>query len=300
MNSPMTKPTMKQTLEIYRQEMEAFFQSCLQDEHIPSTLVQAMRYSLLAGGKRIRPVLCLVWGEFFGQPRLDLVPFAAGLEFIHTYSLVHDDLPAMDNDDLRRGQPSNHVQHGEALAILAGDGLLTEAFTLMLSAPLPSDLVRQATLDISHAAGPRGMVGGQVVDMGFSGGKEVTLDELQTMHALKTGAMIRSACRAGAILGMAGSENLDHVTRYGECIGLAFQVADDILDLVGEAEKLGKPVGSDLAQGKATYPALIGLEESRRLGQAMVREALSALESWQGPQIDFLRDLAVYIMDRVE
>ena len=296
----MTKPTMKQTLDIYRREMEVFFQSCLQDEHIPPSLVQAMRYSLLAGGKRIRPVLCLVWGEFFGHPRSDLVPFAAGLEFIHTYSLVHDDLPAMDNDDLRRGQPSNHVQHGEALAILAGDGLLTEAFTLMLSAPLPANLVRQATLDISHAAGPRGMVGGQVVDMGFSGGKEVTLDELQTMHALKTGAMIRSACRAGAILGMAGSEDLDHVTRYGECIGLAFQVADDILDLVGEAEKLGKPVGSDLAQGKATYPALIGLEESHRLGQAMVREALAAVAPWQGPQIDFLRDLAVYIMDRVE
>ncbi|MDZ7762577.1 MAG: farnesyl diphosphate synthase [Desulfovermiculus sp.] len=296
----MTKPTMKQTLDLYRREMDAFFQSCLQEERIPASLRRAMRYSLLAGGKRIRPVLCLVWGEFFGQDRSNLVPFAAGLEFIHTYSLVHDDLPAMDNDDLRRGQPSNHVQHGEALAILAGDGLLTEAFTLMLSAPLSSDVVRHAALDISHAAGPRGMVGGQVVDMGFSGGKEVTLDELQTMHALKTGAMICSSCRAGGILGKAGSEDLDQVTRYGECIGLAFQVADDILDLVGEAEKLGKPVGSDLAQGKATYPVLIGLEESRRLGQAMVREALAAVEPYQGPQIDFLRQLAVYIMDRVE
>ena len=300
MQTPMTKSTMKQTLETYRLEMEAFFQSCLQEEGIPPALGQAMRYSLLAGGKRIRPVLCVVWGEYFGQSRSDLVPFAAGLELIHTYSLVHDDLPAMDDDDLRRGQPSNHVQHGEAVAILAGDGLLTEAFTLMLSASLPPDVVRQAALDISHAAGPRGMVGGQAVDMGFSGGKEVTLDELQTMHALKTGAMIRSSCRAGAILGMAGSEDLDRVTSYGECIGLAFQVADDILDVVGEAEKLGKPVGSDLVQGKATYPALIGLEESRRLGQAMVREALAAVESYRGPQIDFLRELAVYIMDRVE
>jgi geranylgeranyl diphosphate synthase type II len=136
--------------------------------------------------------------------------------------------------------------------------------------------------------------------MGFSGGKDVTLDELQTMHALKTGAMIRSSCRAGAILGQAAAKDLEKVTRYGECIGLAFQVADDILDVVGEAEKLGKPVGSDLAQGKATYPALIGLEKSRSLGQAMVREAVAVVESFQGPQIDFLRDLAVYIMDRVE
>lgn len=296
----MTTSTLKQTLDFYRREMDSFFASCLQDEYIPPPLAQAMRYSLLAGGKRIRPVLCLVWGEFFGQSTPDMVPFAAGLELIHTYSLVHDDLPAMDNDDLRRGQPSNHVQHGEAVAILAGDGLLTEAFTLMLSAPLSADVIRRATLDISHAAGPRGMVGGQVVDMGLSGGKEVELDDLQTMHAMKTGAMIRSACRAGAMLGKASNLDLDKVTRYGECVGLAFQVADDILDLVGEAEKLGKPVGSDLAQGKATYPALIGLEESRRLGQAMVREALAAVESYQGHQIDFLRELAEYIMNRVE
>ncbi|WP_027369573.1 polyprenyl synthetase family protein [Desulfovermiculus halophilus] len=291
---------MKQTLDLYRREMEDFFTSCLQDESIPPSLAQAMRYSLMAGGKRIRPVLCLVWAEYFGRSRAETVPFAAGLELIHTYSLVHDDLPAMDDDAVRRGQPSNHVQHGEALAILAGDGLLTEAFALMLSAPLPSDQVRRAALDISHAAGPRGMVGGQVVDMGLSGGKEAELDELQTMHAMKTGAMIRSSCRAGAILGQAEDRDLDRVTRYGECIGLAFQVADDILDVVGEAEKIGKPVGSDLAMGKATYPALIGLEESRRLGQAMVQEALRAVQPFQGPQIDFLRDLAGYIMDRVE
>jgi geranylgeranyl diphosphate synthase type II len=296
----MTKPTMKQTLNIYRNQMDAFFASCLHEESIPPSLAQAMRYSLLAGGKRIRPVLCLVWGEFFGRTLDELVSFAAGLEFIHTYSLVHDDLPAMDDDDLRRGQPASHVQHGEALAILAGDALLTEAFTLMLSASLPADVVCRAALDVSEAAGPRGMVGGQVWDMGFSGGKDVTLDELQTMHALKTGAMIRSSCRAGAVLGQATAQDLEKVTRYGECIGLAFQVADDILDLVGEAEKLGKPVGSDLVQGKATYPALIGLEKSRSLGQAMVREALAALEAFHGPQIDFMRDLAVYIMDRVE
>ncbi len=296
----MTPPTMKQTLDLYRREMEAFFANCLLEESIPSSLARAMRYSLMAGGKRVRPILCLVWAEHFGRPRTDLVPFAASLELIHTYSLIHDDLPAMDDDDLRRGQPSSHIQHGEAMAILAGDGLLTEAFSLMLSVPLPAELVCRAAQDIAQAAGPRGMVGGQVVDMGFSGGKEVELEELKTMHAMKTGAMIRSSCRAGAILGMASPRDLDGVTRYGECIGLAFQVADDILDLVGEADKLGKPVGSDLAQGKATYPALLGLEESRRLGQNMVQEALAAVECYQGPHIDFLRDLAVYIMDRVE
>lgn len=296
----MTTPEMKKTLDLYRREMDDFFAHSLQEESIPPQLSQAMRYSLMAGGKRIRPILCLTWAEYFGRPWRETVPFAAGLELIHTYSLVHDDLPAMDDDDTRRGQPSSHVRHGEALAILAGDGLLTEAFTLMLAAPLPAEVVRRAALEVSRAAGPRGMVGGQVVDMGFSGGKEVTLDELQTMHALKTGAMIRSSCRAGAILGTADDDSLERVTRYGECIGLAFQVADDILDVVGEAEKLGKPVGSDLAMGKATYPALIGLEKSRSLGQAMVRKALSAIDSLSGPQIDFLRDLAVYIMDRVE
>ena len=291
---------MKQRLEHYRTPIEEVLQTCLLSAHAPEALQQAMDYSLQAGGKRIRPILCLLWSELLGTRQEQVLEFCASLELIHTYSLIHDDLPAMDNDDLRRGKPASHVRFGEALAILAGDGLLTQAFTMMLNADLPAGAVRAAAREISRAVGPGGMVGGQVLDMALTGSPHKDLDELRQMHALKTGTFIQSACVAGALLSEAPEPDLERAGIYGRSLGLAFQVADDILDVAGDQDLLGKPVGSDAARDKLTYPALLGLEQSRRLGQDMVVQAQKALDGYRGEQAAFLRDLAQYIMDRVE
>jgi geranylgeranyl diphosphate synthase type II len=292
--------TVKQDLEIYRQDVEGFLQSCLRDESIPSALAGAMHYSLLAGGKRVRPVLCLVWAELFGLERQRVLPFASSLELIHTYSLVHDDLPAMDDDDYRRGMPSSHVRHGEAMAILSGDGLLTEAFAIMLASELPPDRIVRAAAEVTRAAGPRGMVGGQAIDMALTGGGVRDLESLKGMHAMKTGALITAACASGAILAGADDPGLDRARRFGGCVGLAFQVADDILDVVGDRDTMGKPVGSDAKQDKLTYPSLLGLEESRRWGRNLIAEAREALEPYSGPEAGFLSGLAQYVIDRAE
>ncbi|MCF8039925.1 MAG: polyprenyl synthetase family protein [Desulfohalobiaceae bacterium] len=290
----------KQRLDDYRAPIEKVLQNCLQEEGVPEELLESMNYSLQAGGKRIRPVLCLVWAELLGQKKENVLHFCSSLELIHTYSLIHDDLPAMDNDDLRRGKASNHIRFGEALAILAGDGLLTRAFSMMLQSNLAPEAVLQAAGQISRAAGPAGMVGGQVLDMTLSGNKKMELEKLKEMHSRKTGAMIKSSCLAGAILARGGQEDQLRAEEYGAALGLAFQVADDILDITGDEARLGKPVGSDQARDKLTYPALLGLDESRRLGLEMVARAKQAIETYSGIQADFLRDLAGYIMDRVE
>ena len=290
----------KQRLDDYRAPIEEVLQNCLQEEGVPEELLESMNYSLQAGGKRIRPVLCLVWAELLGQKKENVLHFCSSLELIHTYSLIHDDLPAMDNDDLRRGKASNHIRFGEALAILAGDGLLTRAFSMMLQSDLAPEAVLQAAGQISRAAGPAGMVGGQVLDMTLSGNKKMELEKLKEMHSRKTGAMIKSSCLAGAILARGGQDDLLRAEEYGAALGLAFQVADDILDITGDEARLGKPVGSDQARDKLTYPALLGLDESRRLGLEMVARAKRAIEPYSGIQADFLRDLAGYIMDRVE
>jgi geranylgeranyl diphosphate synthase type II len=260
-----------------------------------------MEYSLLAGGKRLRPVLCLKWANLCGLDMEKSMPFAASLELIHTYSLIHDDLPAMDNDDLRRGKPSNHRQFDEATAILAGDGLLTEAFSLMAQAagPIPAERVVCAMKAVAAAAGAGGMVGGQALDMEYTGKTGISLDQLQTMHAMKTGALIRVACLSGAML--AGSEFsvLEKASTYGAAIGVAFQIADDILDVVGNEQEIGKPVGSDEQAGKNTYPSLVGLAESRRLARLYVDRAVECLEGYSTLDADFLRRLALYIVERV-
>ncbi|MFP4391796.1 MAG: polyprenyl synthetase family protein [Desulfohalobiaceae bacterium] len=291
---------MKTMFEDYRQKVEAFLADCLQDPDQPEQLTKAMHYSLQAGGKRIRPVLCLAWAEHFGLDPNRIISFASALELIHTYSLVHDDLPAMDNDDLRRGQPSSHIRFGEALAILAGDGLLTRAFELMLSPDLDSDLLLAAARNVAQAAGPAGMVGGQVLDMQLTGQGQASVQSLKEMHSLKTGAMLSCSCCCGAILAGAKQKDLQKVEAFGQAVGLAFQVADDILDITGDSQKMGKPVGSDQAQGKLTYPGLMGLDESMRLGQDLVQQAKEAISDYQGPQADFLRQLAHYIMHRVQ
>ena len=266
----------------------------------PEQLLAAMRYSLFAGGKRIRPVLMLAACEAVGGAATLALPAACAVEMIHTYSLIHDDLPAMDDDDFRRGRPTNHRVYGEATAILAGDALLTEAF-VQLTRPgvfpgVEADRVLQVVQIIAQGAGSRGMVGGQVVDMA-SEGKVIDLETLESIHNRKTGALILAALQVGALLGGGGEAALAAVTRYGKASGLAFQVADDILDIVGDQALLGKDVGSDQARGKATYPGLLGLEGARKRARELMGEALAALEplgSAGGP----LREIARYIVDR--
>lgn len=267
------------------------------------SLKDSMRYSLLNGGKRLRPVLVLaaaetVWGAGENKYRLEeILPAAAALELIHTYSLIHDDLPAMDDDDFRRGKPSNHVQYGEAQAILAGDALLTYAFQL-LAQPLPIEPQQQIRLigEIAQAAGVNGMVGGQVADLEGEG-KNLTLAQIETIHWLKTGALITAAVRAGAILGGATKEQFAALTRYGQAIGLAFQIKDDILDVEGETQVLGKPAGSDLKQQKSTYPAILGLDGAKAHLRQKIREAQAELNMFED-KADFLFQMALYVENR--
>jgi geranylgeranyl diphosphate synthase type II len=232
-----------------------------------------------------------------------VMPFAASLECIHTYSLIHDDLPAMDDDDLRRGKPSNHKQFDEATAILAGDGLLTEAFGLMSETfslqNLPADRVLRAVSVLAKAAGSAGMVGGQTVDMDFTGRQNVLLDELREMHAMKTGALITAACECGAILSGTAEDNINNAREFGKAIGVAFQIVDDVLDVISDTETLGKPAGSDEEMGKTTYPSLIGLEKSKILASKYIDGAVGRLSDQSGTEHDFLVELARYIVDRV-
>ncbi|THB68355.1 MAG: polyprenyl synthetase family protein [Desulfovibrio sp.] len=282
------------------QEVEAFLGQALKGRHIPCELLTAMEYSLMAGGKRLRPVLCLTTSALFGLDQHDVMPFASALEFIHTYSLIHDDLPAMDDDDLRRGKPSNHKKFGEARAILAGDGLLTEAFTLMASVAgtIPAERIAPAIGEVAVAAGAAGMVGGQDLDMAYTGRDNVSLEDLRYMHSLKTGALITVSCVSGALLAGASPEEVERIRAYGKAIGAAFQIVDDILDEIGDEATLGKPVGSDQEQGKVTYPSLLGLDTSRELASKEVDTALEQLAPFSGPHADFLRGLAQYIIHR--
>jgi geranylgeranyl diphosphate synthase, type II len=289
--------TLEAWLASRRARVEAALDAALQDRaEVPAALTAAMRYSLLAGGKRLRPLLVLgaaeACGARLGQaPEVTqalALPAACAIELIHTYSLIHDDLPSMDNDTMRRGRPTSHVVHGEAMAILAGDALLTEAFSLLVpaeSSPAPAERLATRTLRvvkvIADAAGPGGMVGGQVLDLQAIAPAAAPLDAagLRAMHTRKTGALIRGSVLAGAIMAGADDETLVSIGEYGDSIGLAFQIVDDILDVEGASEALGKTAGKDAAAGKPTYPAIYGLEESRRLAAACLDRALEALRT---------------------
>jgi geranylgeranyl diphosphate synthase, type II len=267
----------------------------------PPSVHEAMRYSLFAGGKRVRPILAIASAEALGANTADLLPVAGTIELIHTYSLIHDDLPAMDDDDLRRGRPTCHKAYGEAVAILAGDGLLNMAFEA-LSDPrrlksIPANRLIAIIKEISTASGVFGMVGGQVVDI-ESEGKDIDFPTLEYIHTHKTGALIRASVRTGALYAKAGKREFTALTRYGELVGLAFQVADDILDIIGKQEEIGKDVGSDLKKGKKTFPSFYGLEESRRRAVEVVDHALFALKDFDR-KADSLRELAKYIINRV-
>ncbi len=267
----------------------------------PPSVHEAMRYSLFAGGKRVRPILAIAAAEALGAKTTDLLPLAGALELIHTYSLIHDDLPAMDDDDLRRGRPTCHKVYGEAIAILAGDGLLTMAFEV-LSDPrrtkaVPANRLISIIKEISTASGVYGMVGGQVVDMEVEG-KDIDFPTLEYIHTHKTGALIRASVRIGSIYAKANKRRFTALTRYGELVGLAFQIADDILDITGKQEEIGKDVGSDLKKGKKTFPSFYGLEESRRRAVEVADKAILSLRDFDR-KADPLRELAKYIINRV-
>ncbi len=263
-------------------------------------VVAAMHYSLFAGGKRLRPILCLAGAEAVGGDPGEALPVACALEMIHTYSLIHDDLPAMDDDDLRRGQPTCHRKFDEATAILAGDGLLTAAFQILAGAREHYQGREEALLEviqlIAGAAGYQGMVGGQMLDL-MAEGRKITLKELETVHRLKTGALITASVKAGALVGGGNRAEVAALTGYGEKFGLAFQVTDDLLDVEGEAAEMGKATGMDAARQKATYPGLLGVEKAREWARVLVEEAVAALEPL-GAKAGPLRELARYLLSR--
>ena len=264
----------------------------------PEQLHKAMRYSVFAGGKRLRPVLVIAGAEAVGGRMDDVMPTACAMELIHTYSLVHDDLPAMDNDDFRRGSPTNHKVFGEAMAILAGDALLTLAFRLVAEnfRARPGAPQADVLADIADAAGCTGMVGGQVVDL-ESEGVQVTADTVDYIHAHKTGALIRTSLRVGAAIAGATASQMRALTTAGANLGLAFQIVDDVLDVVASSEELGKTAGKDLIQHKATYPALHGVEASRARARQLIAEADAALASL-GPAAEPIRALGRFIVER--
>jgi len=280
--------------------INAALESILKTSGHPDRLLEAMIYSLMAGGKRFRPVLCIAAAEAVGGDLKDVMPAACALEMVHAYSLIHDDLPAMDDDDLRRGQPTCHKAFDEATAILAGDALLTLAFQTLSAIADGNDQQAVKWLRviqlISHAAGYCGMIQGQMQDIG-SEGSRLTLNELKSMHRLKTGALIEVSARCGAELVDADSDKIQLLGSYARHIGLAFQVTDDILNVEGDPDIMGKAVGTDNLRQKSTYPSLLGLEESRTFATELIDNALQALVSFD-QKADSLRAIAKYIIDR--
>ncbi|WP_092924448.1 polyprenyl synthetase family protein [Romboutsia hominis] len=269
------------------------------EEGYQKTIMEAMNYSLSAGGKRLRPILTLEACKSVGGYYKDAIPFAMAIEMIHTYSLIHDDLPALDNDDLRRGRKTNHIVFGEDMAILAGDALLNYAFEVMLLGSMNKENPNKylnAMYEIASAAGINGMIGGQVVDV-QSENKKIPKEKLDYIHNNKTAAIMIGCMRAGAIIGNANDNELENITKYSKNIGLAFQIVDDILDIVGDESKLGKKVGSDIDNNKSTYPSLIGLEESKEEANRLIKEAKEALTQISN-DTEFLSSLADYIVDR--
>ena len=285
-------------LELHRERIEDWLKDCFREREPRGDLYDAMYYSLLAGGKRIRPVLLLECCRLCGGDVTAALPFAGAIEMIHTYSLIHDDLPCMDDDDLRRGRPTNHKVYGEATAVLAGDALLTAAFEFMLepAAAVPPERALEAAGILARAAGGRGMVGGQVLDMSGEG-HSLSLNEVEELQRLKTGALISAAAEMGCVLAGGSEEQRQSAVRYAQCLGLAFQIQDDILDVVGDEATLGKPVGSDARREKSTFVTLKGVEACRELVDKLTAEAEEALSCF-GTEGEGLRQMAVSLAGR--
>lgn len=262
------------------------------------SLKEAMLYSLMAGGKRLRPTLALATAELFEKEPREVVAFACAIEMIHTYSLIHDDLPAMDNDDFRRGKPTSHKMFGEAMAILAGDALLNLAYETMIKDALAGNSINKlkAMEIIAQYAGSLGMIGGQVIDLNCEG-RRADSDELKTMHKLKTGALIKAPVEAAAIISCADEKQFAALSNYAANLGLAFQIKDDILDIEGSMEEMGKKPGSDALSGKSTYVSLYGLEKAKQMLKDVTNEGIAFLEQF-GNRADFLRELASALVTR--
>ncbi len=272
-------------------------------KHIPpcrdgqDEVAEAMRYSLINGGKRLRPILCIEFAKACGSTALDALDFACAVEFVHTYSLIHDDLPCMDDDDFRRGKPSCHKKFGEATALLAGDALLTHAFEIIASSTLSAEKKANAVLLLSQKAGVDGMIGGQIIDLKYES-ENPDLKQLLSVHRLKTGALIAAACLLGCIAAGADDMKLKAAYNFAYKLGIAFQIKDDILDVVGDSAVLGKPVGSDAENEKTTYVSLIGLEKSQSDVEELTAQAVFELKAFENA--DFLEALAAYLTQRVK
>ena len=300
----MVKPVnfdLKAYLLEKRTQVDSALDECFpKAEGLTADLIEAMRYSLFAGGKRLRPILCMAGAEAVGGEGQHVLPVACALELIHTYSLIHDDLPLMDDDDFRRGKPTNHKVFGDVIALLAGDGLLTEAFSFMTSPAATGAIAPGRLLEvirmISGAAGYGGMVGGQVVDMQWEG-KKADLETVKFLHAHKTGALIEASVVSGAMVTGAPESLVRSVLSYGKKIGLAFQISDDILDVEGDSETMGKMAGADEEKGKITYPSVLGLDESKKIQSTLVQEAVQDLNAF-GEKAEPLRQIAYYIIER--
>lgn len=290
----------KQALKHRANQVELLLKEYMpKEEGYQKTIMEAMNYSLNAGGKRLRPILTMEACNIVGGNVEDAIPFAMAIEMIHTYSLIHDDLPALDNDDLRRGKDTNHIVFGEDMAILAGDALLNYAFEVMLSNSIDKENPNKylkAINEIAKTSGIYGMIGGQVVDI-QSENKKISKEKLDYIHNNKTAAIIVGCMRAGAIIGNATESQLESITKYAKNIGLSFQIVDDILDIIGDESKLGKKVGSDLDNHKSTYPSLIGLDESKTIAYELIQEAKNSI-NMIGNDAYFLNGLADYIIDR--
>ena len=280
-------------MDIYIHNIESYLGECFVEDHPQKKLYESMRYSLLAGGKRLRPVMTQAFCELCGGQAKDALPFGAAVEMIHTYSLIHDDLPSMDNDDYRRGKLTNHKVYGEALAILAGDGLLTHAFARLAMADLPAERILKAVRLLSACAGEEGMVGGQVLDMAAEE-RQCTAEEVYAIQSRKTGALISAACQLGVIAAGGTEEQLQAAKTYAESLGLAFQIQDDILDVIGDAALLGKATGMD--GNKNTFVRIYGVETCKKMVREETDKAISALSVFSNGE--FLKNLAKELVDR--
>jgi geranylgeranyl diphosphate synthase, type II len=304
LSSPVAHQSEAQSFDLrhYLSQRREKVESALNDSITviyPEKIYEAMRYSLLAGGKRLRPILCLATCELVGGTIEMAMPTACALEMIHTMSLIHDDLPAMDNDDYRRGKLTNHKVFGDDIAILAGDGLLAYAFEYLAvhTKGVPAERLLKVVARLGHAVAATGLVGGQVVDLDSEGESDITVEKLNFIHTHKTGALLEASVVSGAELASANSNTLQQLTRYANNIGLAFQIIDDVLDITATYEELGKTAGKDLQAQKATYPSLWGIDESRRQAQRLVQEAQAILADF-GDKALPLMAIADYITER--
>jgi geranylgeranyl diphosphate synthase type II len=287
---------LKKNYKLIDSFLKSYISSTRRNNSCPKNLHRSMGYSLMAGGKRLRPIFAIAGHEAVGGRAGKIIPIAASLELIHTYSLIHDDLPAMDDDDLRRNKPTNHKVFGEATAILAGDALLTDAFSIVSNANAKPDALLDIIRELTYACGPHGMVGGQTADILLEG-KKAKKSELFYIHTHKTGALIRASVRIGAILGGASRKELNALSEYGENVGLAFQIVDDILDITGTDEELGKSAGADILRGKNTYPSVFGMETSKEEAKILIEKSLDAIRDFNS-KADPLREIAKYILRR--